>query len=97
MYQAYKHKHYTGLILSSIFPPASLMSTLGYVALPDTQSRAISAMTLECRSPTPMEEVDMGPTRSEVRVQMEKDQEDAVSKLKEEHELNLGRLESHYQ
>lgn len=74
------------------------MSALGYGMLPDTQSRAISAMTLDVHSPTPMEEeVDMGPTRSEVRVQHEKHMEEAVARLKDQHKHEVERLEAHYQ
>jgi len=74
------------------------MSTLGYGLLPDTQSQAVSAMTLDVRSSTPMEaEPDAGPTRSEVRLQLEKDNEKALVSLKEKHQVKMENMEARYQ
>lgn len=72
------------------------MVELGYSAVPEMQSRAISAMTLETRSPTP-EEVAVGPTESEVREEMEKEAEEQITKLTEEHKEEVKKMEKDYE
>ena len=74
------------------------MSALGYTAVPETQSRAISALTLDYfQTPMPTEQADMGPTRSEVRVQLEKDIEEALTSLKDEHQMEVNKMEDLYE
>ena len=77
---------------------SSLMSTLGYGLLADTQSRAVSAMTLDVHSATPVEEEpDIGPTRSEVKLQLEKDKEEALNILREKYQAKMDSMETRYQ
>lgn len=71
------------------------MLELGYTAVPETQSRAVSALSLELRAPTPEQ---VGPTVSEVmRVEMEKEAEERITKLTEDHNEEVKKLERDYE
>lgn len=87
-YSSYYHCY--GLYLFSV----RLMLELGYRPVPDTQSRAASALPLGPTSPVPEE---VGPTEEEMREKVERESQEKLVALSIEHMEEMKRLQHQYE
>lgn len=72
------------------------MSEMGYREVPETQSRAASALPYSTTpSPPPPEET--GPTEEEVREELEKETQERLAALSLEHMEELKHLQQQYE
>lgn len=74
--------------------PVSLMSEMGYREVPDTESRAASALPFDPRPPTPEE---VGPMGDEVREEMERETQEKLQALTFQHLEDLKQIQQLYE
>lgn len=70
------------------------MEELGYRKVAETQSRAVSALPFD---PAPSSPVLVGPTGSEVRVEMERESREMLEAASLEHMRELKEIQQQYE
>lgn len=72
------------------------MSEMGYREVPDTQSRAASALPYD-HAPSPPTPAEAGPTEGEVREEMGKETQEKLGVLSLQHMEELKQLQHQYE
>lgn len=71
------------------------MSKVGYRKIPDTQSRAASALPFSLSTPPTPEET--GPTEAEVREEVERESQEKIATLSLQHMEEIKQLQMAYE